>query len=141
MEGRTAPSRALPPPPSLPGLVVAAGVVLGLALRLWMVASPLGPPDADEAVAGLMARDVLHGRFETFFWGQEYGGSQEALVLAALFRVGVPTRAAMELLALVGAAGVAVLVWRIARRLTTPAAAAVAGLAAWVGTPAVLWMT
>ena len=34
-----------------------------------------------------MARHILHGQFTTFFWGQGYGGSQEALLTAPIFAV------------------------------------------------------
>lgn len=147
--GTSAPRRDRPgpatgrrrPAPPLLTLAGAAAAVLGLGLRLWIVASDLGPADADEAVVGLMARAALGGELRTFFWGQEYGGSQEALALAALLAAGMPTAVAMELLPLAGAAGLAVLVWRNGRRLTIPPAAAAAGLAAWVASPAMLWMS
>ena len=73
--------------------IVVVAVVLGVALRIWLVSSALGPFDSDEAVAGLMGRHMLHGEFFTFYWGQPYGGTQEAALLALLYAVGVPTRA------------------------------------------------
>jgi hypothetical protein len=36
--------------------LVVAAVLAGLALRGWVLASPLGALDADEAIVGLMAR-------------------------------------------------------------------------------------
>jgi hypothetical protein len=105
------------------------------------VGSDLGPVDADESVVGLMARDALHLHFETFFWGQEYGGSQESLLVALLLLVRIPIRIAMELVPAGLAAGTAYLVWRIGLRVTTPAAAATAGLAAWIATPTMLWFS
>lgn len=95
--------------------------------------------DADESVVALMARDALHLHFETFFWGQEYGGSQESLLVALLLLVRVPSRIAMELVPVGLSAGTAYLVWRIGLRVTTPAAAATAGLAVWIASPTVLW--
>ena len=34
-----------------------------------------------------MVRHILHGELTTFFWGQAYGGSQEALLTAPVFAV------------------------------------------------------
>ena len=36
-----------------------------------------------------MARRAVHGHFEAFFWGQEYGGSFEAALVAALLAGGI----------------------------------------------------
>ena len=127
-------------------LLALAGVVF----RGWVVASPLGLVDGDEAVVGLMARAALRGDLSAFFWGQEYGGSQEALLVAALLALGVPGRWAMELVPIGLHLGAAVLVWAIARRSGSPTTrsrpdAARSGwpvLAAgvcWACSPALLW--
>src|SRR4051812_10652439 len=68
-------------------LLVAAGVLAGLALRLWMLTGRPGVLDSDEAIVGLMARHFLDGDWTTFYWGQAYGGSQEAMLTAAVFAV------------------------------------------------------
>src|SRR5215467_12916871 len=68
------------------GTLVVAGVA-GLGIRLWIDRTWLGVPDSDEAVVGLMARHILDGQLTTFFWGQAYGGSQEALLAAPVFAV------------------------------------------------------
>lgn len=120
--------------------LVAALVVAGVAFRLWMVTSPLGLVDGDEAVVGLMARRALDGSFEAFFWGQEYGGAQEALLVAALLALGVPGRWAMELVPVGLHAGAALLVWRLGlRTLLRPGAAALAAGLCWAASPALLW--
>jgi hypothetical protein len=111
-----------------------------VAFRLWIISSPLGLVDGDEAVVGLMARRALDGAFEAFFWGQEYGGSQEALLVAVLLAVGVPGRWAMELVPVGLHAGAALLVWRLGlRTLSRPGAAALAAGLCWAGSPALLW--
>src|SRR5687767_7832504 len=51
-------------------LVLAVAIVAGLALRIWVLTTPLGTLDADEAVWGLMARHALDGELSTFYWGQ-----------------------------------------------------------------------
>lgn len=121
-------------------VLVAALVLAGVAFRTWFVVSPLGLVDGDEAVVGLMARRMLDGSFEAFFWGQEYGGSQEAALVAALLAVGVPGRWAMELVPIGLHAGAAVLVWRLGLRTIDRAggAALAAGLC-WAASPALLW--
>lgn len=134
--------------------VFASSAVAGVLFRLWIVASPLGVLDGDEAVVGLMARRALDGSFNAFYWGQEYGGSQEALLVAALLFVGVPARWAMELVPIGLHLGAAVLVWRIgvhlsrfardsgssgppsARETRWPLLAA--GIC-WAASPALLW--
>ena len=59
----------------------------GLALRLAVIASPLGEIDGDEAVVGLMARHIAFlGELPVFYWGQPYLGSLEAFTAAPLFR-------------------------------------------------------
>src|SRR5919197_4146967 len=66
-----------------------AGLLLvGLAVRLAVIGSPLGEIDGDEAVVGLMARHIaLLGERPVFYWGQPYLGSLEAFSAAPLFRV------------------------------------------------------
>ena len=102
--------------------------------------SPLGLVDGDEAVVGLMARRALGGSFEAFFWGQEYGGSQESLLVAALLAVGVPPAWAMELVPIGLHAAAGLLVWRIGLRvLDRPGAAVLAAGVCWAASPALLW--
>src|SRR5438270_4778728 len=68
------------------GLV--ALLLVGLAVRLAIIASPLGEIDGDEAVVGLMARHIAFlGERPVFYWGQPYLGSLEAFSAAPLFRV------------------------------------------------------
>ena len=58
-------------------------VLVGLAFRLAVIASPLGEIDGDEAVVGLMARHIAFlGELPAFYWGQPYLGSLEAFSAA-----------------------------------------------------------
>ena len=91
--------------------------VAGLALRVWTYRSAAGVPDSDEAVVGLMARHILHGQFTTFFWGQGYGGSQEALLTAPIFAVFGSSWLALRLVPIALSAVTALLVWRVGLRL------------------------
>ncbi len=65
--------------------IISLSLVAGIALRVWVYRSALAVPDSDEGVVGLMARHVLDGEVTTFFWGQGFGGSQEALLTAPIF--------------------------------------------------------
>src|SRR6267378_8255777 len=68
------------------GLTVA--LLVGLAVRLAVMASPLGELDGDEAVVGLMARHIAFlGDRPVFYYGQPYLGSLEAFSAAPLFRL------------------------------------------------------
>jgi hypothetical protein len=121
---------------SVAPLVVIIGV--GIALRVRLLASPIGRLDADESVVALMGVREHHGSHPLFFWGQYYGGTFEvALVsLVQLIRRGVIAVKVVPL-ALSGAAGV--LTWRAARRLVDETRALLAG-ALVVGWPGTVWL-
>ena len=122
--------------------VVSLGILIGLGLRAWVLASPLGVLDADEAVVGLMARHALEGEFSAFFWGQTYGGSQEALLAAPVFAVVGSSALALKLVTLSLYALSAALVWAVGRRTVGEPAAVVGALLFWIS-PAYLvyWST
>ena len=65
-------------------LIAIAGAALGVGLRIWVLRSHLGAVDSDEAVVGLLAKGILHGRLPVFFPGQGYGGTQEEFLAAPL---------------------------------------------------------
>ena len=74
--------------PSAVRVGLAVALLVGLALRLAVIASPLGEIDGDEAVVGLMARHIAFlGERPVFYWGQPYLGSLEAFTAAPLFRL------------------------------------------------------
>lgn len=121
--------------------VVVAGAVFGIVVRVWLIASPLGAPDADEAVVGLMARRLLDGEVRSFFWGQSYGGIHEVGEVSLLLAVGVPMRAAMELAPIIAGGLIALLTWRIGRRLIGPTAGVLAGVLVWIAPATFVWQT
>lgn len=122
-------------------VVVAALVVAGLAVRIAILVSPLRDVDSDEAVVGLMADDMLAGKFRAFFWGQRYGGVHEPALIAVLFAVGVPRFLALKLVPIGLFAAASVLVWRIARRILGEPAGRLAGAVFWAYPVAVVWMS
>ncbi len=108
---------------------------LGLLERLWLLWHR--SINSDEAVVGLMARDILHGHFSAFYWGQDYGGV-EPYVTAALFGVFGQNDVTLNLAPTVLSAVASLLVWRIARYALAEPVAALAGLATWVWPVAVV---
>jgi hypothetical protein len=63
-------------------------VVLDLALRAWLALSTAGTFDADEAVTGIMVKRILAGQQQyVFFSGQQYNGSLEQYLQAAMYFV------------------------------------------------------
>lgn len=122
--------------------VLAAGLLVGLLLRVLVVASPaLGRLDSDQAVLYLMARHVGSGELPAFFWGQHYGGSLLQTVLGLAFVVTGPhlwlLRLATGLLSLL----VAVLTWRVGAHLWSEPVGAVAGGLLAVGSPELVFYT
>ena len=111
---------------SVNGVMIAAAFVFGVAARYFVARTSLGALDADEAVTGLMARHVLHGEFTAFYWGQNYGGTQEVLLTAAVFRIFGSSIATLRAIPIALFGGSAVTLWFVAKRLFDGRAAAVA---------------
>jgi hypothetical protein len=122
--------------------MVIAGVTAGIALRVWLLRLPTGVLDSDEAIVGLMARHMLHEHeFTTFYWGQNYGGSLTAMVMAGVFAVFGSSTATLKAVPL-GMSGIsALLVWRLGRRTIGEPGATIAGLAFWVWPTDYVWLS
>lgn len=62
--------------------------LLGTLLRLDVLVANNFVIDSDEAIVGIMARDILAGKgIPTFYYGQHYMGSLEALITAGMFQI------------------------------------------------------
>ena len=76
---RERPSRRRPtwtwPSDGLSPLHVAAMFLAGVALRAYVLQSPLGGFDADEATSSLVSRQVLDGNFPAFIRPLHHGGT------------------------------------------------------------------
>ncbi len=94
---------------------------------------PLGAVDMDEAVSGLMARHFQRGHLSVFFWGQSYGGSQEAMASALVFALVGSSGVALKVVPMLGYAAAAWLVWRIGRRTVGEPQARIAAVLFLVG--------
>lgn len=122
----------------LAGAVVLC-LITGVVLRAWFLAHH--QMSSDEAVPGLMAEQILHGHFFTFYWGQRYGGA-EPYVVAAVLAVTGPSEPALRLTPILLWLAGSVLVWAIARRGLSPSRrvlALAAGAACWAGPAVVLF--
>ncbi len=120
-------------------VVCAAAVLVGVAVRAWLLLHQ--PLTGDEAIAALMAQQIRHGHFYSFYWGGAYGGAEPYLVavLTSVFGSGA---VAVNLSATLLTAVSTVLVWSIVRSLVPSTARWVAYPAAamfWVWPEAALW--
>jgi hypothetical protein len=120
-------------------VLIGLGVVAGIVLRVIVLRSHLGTLDSDEAIVGLMARDVVHGHFRTFFWGQPYGGAIEPVLSAPLVALAPTTVVGLKLVPVTLAAIAALIVWRIGRRTFGQWPGAVAGVIAWCWPANYVW--
>jgi len=63
-------------------------LLIAALFRTWLIQNHGVSFDSDEAVVGLMARHINQGKpIPTFFYGQDYMGSLDALLVAVGFRV------------------------------------------------------
>lgn len=124
-------------------LVLIAAIGLGLLVRLFLLYKTNAVIDGDEAIVGLMAKHIVEGKpWPTFYYGQNYMGSFEAILAAGLFRVFGISGFALKLVPLIFSLLVIVLVYFTARRITDQFGAAVAAILVAVGPSAlVLWST
>jgi hypothetical protein len=120
---------------------VVVGILAGIALRIWLLRLPTGVLDGDEAIVGLMARHLLHHHeFTTFYWGQNYGGSLTAIVMAGVFSVFGSSTTTLKAVPIGMSAIAALLVWRLGRRTIGEPGATLAGLAFWVWPTNYVWL-
>ena len=119
--------------PRLAGILARSGIVavvlVGLILRIWILGRE--PWSQDTALPALMARQILHGHFFAFYWGQSYGGA-EPYVVAAMFALFGQSSFTLGLTPVVLDIVAAILVWRIGRRLFGSTVGVGAGLLFWV---------
>jgi Dolichyl-phosphate-mannose-protein mannosyltransferase len=120
--------------------IVGLAITVGVVLRLWLALGPLGRPDSDEAVVGLMALRLLHhGQLGAFYWGQSYGGSLEAVLVAPFLALLGTTTLALKLPSILLGLASSWLIWRISRHFFTPPVAAGAALLSLFWPIALVW--
>ena len=136
-----APEQALPRTPRALALfvavLIAVAVAAGIVMRVWFIGHE--PIDADEAVTGLMARHILAGHANAFYWGQRYGGV-EPYVVAALFWVAGPSVVTLRLTPVLLDAVSCLLLFAVGRHLVRRRElAALAAAAMWVAPQSAVW--
>ena len=117
---------------------VVAVVLVGVALRVWVLSSNLGPFDSDEATGGLVARHLVHGHGSAFLWGNNYGGTLEAGLTAPLFALFGSGLVTLKLVPLAAFAASCLLTWRIGLRTVGADAARLGAALLWVTSGAVV---
>jgi hypothetical protein len=110
-------------------VVVAAAVLIGIVVRAWYLTHV--PINSDAAVAGLMAKNILQGHFQAFYWGQDFGGV-EPYIIAGFFAVFGQSSLWVGMTPVLLTAGTAIVAWRIALRLVDDGLlAALVGALVW----------
>ena len=110
-------------------------------MRAWIIASPLGGVDSDEAIVGLMARNVLDGDFRIYFWAQNYGGTQESIIAAGLFAVAGSSALALKAIPIALSAAAAVCIYLLGRETLDERAARFAGALFWAVPFPAVWLS
>jgi 4-amino-4-deoxy-L-arabinose transferase-like glycosyltransferase len=79
---------------------ICAFAIIGVAalLRLFLISQGWPQTDSDESTMGLMALHIMQkGEHPTFFYGQDYMGSLEAYIAAAMFHLFGPSTFSLRL--------------------------------------------
>ena len=117
--------------------LVAVGLCSGIALRLWFLFHQ--PITADEATVGLMATQILHGHFSAFYWARTTAGVSPMSWPSSSPLLGTG-RWQLELAPILLSVAVAVLTWRVVRRLVGGGAVSVlAGMLVFATPEAFVW--
>jgi hypothetical protein len=82
-------------PAAIAALIAFVG---GVVLRWWLLRSPFGGLNSDEAVTGLMGYDVLHGHPSLVIGGTTYGSTIEAWLAAPVVAIFGGSRVALKVL-------------------------------------------
>ncbi|HZB23497.1 MAG TPA: glycosyltransferase family 39 protein [Gaiellaceae bacterium] len=122
-------------------ITIAAAVVAGAAVRAWVLGSPLGALDSDEAISGLIARHMLDGEFSALYWLGNYGGTLESAVAAVVFAVFGSSVLTLKLTSLALFALAGVLTWRVGLRTVGHRAALAGAALMWVWPAYLVWWT
>ena len=118
---------------------LAAIALAGVALRAYVLQSPIGAFDADEATSALVSRQVLHGNFAAFIRPLHHGGTLLAYPRAPLYALFGPSIAMMKLTETLVYAVACLVTWRVGRRIFTERAAQLGAGVMWVYPPATVW--
>jgi hypothetical protein len=127
------------PADGLPRWLLASGVGVGVLLRWFVLAGPLGGLDSDEAVSALVSREVTDGRFPALIPGLRAGGTLLAYPRALVLALTGPSSVAAKLCEVAVFAVACVVVWRVGRRMFGERHGQIAGLLMWIYPAATVW--
>ncbi len=112
--------------------MVAIAVVVGILTRWWVLSTPWGVLNADEAVTGLGAIDAIHGRFDVVIPGNAYTANLESYLFAPFVAVFGAHVTPLKLLPIVLWAGACIVLAMVVRRIAGALAGVVAGALLWL---------
>lgn len=119
--------------------IVSLCVVIGLILRLDFMRASGFTIDADEAIVGLMGRDILLGRgVPVFYYGQHYMGSLEAVMASVSFALFGVSPFSLQLVPLLWSLVLIVLAYGLGRAIAGSRAGLIAASLMAVAPPALL---
>jgi hypothetical protein len=115
-------------------------VLVGLALRVWVMRSPLAPLNSDEALTGLQGYESLEGKLRLIVAGNGYGATTESYVAAAFVWLwhGVTM---LRLIPVVFTGLTAWVIARWARPIAGREVAVTIGLVSWIGSGATILLS
>lgn len=116
---------------------VAVMAVVGVLIRVWILLSPQGGMNADEAFMGLQTADILRGNFPIVIGGAAYTGTTDAYILAPVVAVLGQHTLIVKLMSSVLWAVASVLAVGAARRVLSDRWALLGGALVWL-TPGAL---
>jgi hypothetical protein len=116
---------------------VAVIALAGALVRVWILLSPHGTMNADEAYTGLQAIDITRGHMAIVIGGAAYTGTLDTYALGPILRLTGQHVVTLKLMSPVLWAAAAVIVIGGARRWTTDRTALLAGALTWL-TPGAL---
>lgn len=133
------------PDPSRPRLrslllrpAVLVVVFLGIALRAWVLLSPLGTLNADEAYTGLQAAEIARGHLPVMMGGAAYTGTTDIYLLTPFVWVLGQHVVLLKLLSPIFWAVASVLAVGAGRRVVSDRTALLAGAMVWLAPGALL---
>jgi 4-amino-4-deoxy-L-arabinose transferase-like glycosyltransferase len=118
---------------------LAAMVLAGAVLRAYVLQSPIGGFDADEATSSLVSRQVLDGDLPAFIRPLHHGGTLLAYLRAPFLAVFGPSPLVMKLVEVAVFAVACLLTWRLGRRIFSEKVAQLGAGVMWVYPPATVW--
>ena len=127
------------PPNGLSPLYVAAIAFAGVVLRAYVLQSPIGGFDADEATSSLVSRQILDGNFPAFIRPLHHGGALLAYPRAPILWLFGPSPVVMKLTETLVYAAACFVTWRLGRRIFSEVSAQLGAGVMWVYPPAAVW--